>query len=132
MHKILLLSRLLDWQSCVIVDKASAMNTLHKISHVMSSSTISICFVNYAYLASCVCDDIPKARYYHEYANLVQMSIARRWRFLKYFWDIQRVVVNSNANTYQLDPTQKMRLFLIRLAMLIFSWAKCMCRFKDY
>ena len=53
-----------DRKTTLIVDKASAMNTLHKIYHGgTSSSEISIGFVNYAYQASCVCDDITKTRF---------------------------------------------------------------------
>jgi hypothetical protein len=85
-------------------------HTLHEISHGTSSSTISICFVDYAYLASCVCDDIPKARYYHEYANLVLNVHYATLTIPEIFLGNTACSqsVNSNAKTYQLDPTQNM------------------------
>ncbi len=60
LHKILLLCQwLLDWQYCVIVDKASAMSTLHEISDGTSSSEISV-------VIAC-----PRLRYVSKFSQLI-------------------------------------------------------------
>jgi hypothetical protein len=121
---------LLDWQSFVIVYKASAMNTLHEISHLTSSSTISICFVNYAYLASRICDDIPRPVIIMNmliWFKCPLRDVDDSWIILGKY---SVYSVNSNAKTYQLDPIQKMRLFSHAYFFHQQIWAKCMCCFN--